>query len=54
LHAVQLGEAGIPVLMGLLPDIDALVLLMMLVDFFAHDATVICLCCGQFQRRRPY
>src|SRR3954454_10899534 len=41
LHALQLGEAGIPVLMGLLLDINALVLLMMLVALLAHEATAL-------------
>ena len=41
LHALQLGEAGIPVLMGLLLDINALVLLLMLVGLLAHEATAL-------------
>ena len=41
LHALQLGEAGIPVLMGLLLDINALVLLMMLVALLVHEATAL-------------
>jgi hypothetical protein len=41
LHALQLGEAGIPVLMGLLLDINALVLLMMLAALLAHEATAL-------------
>src|SRR5437868_6938251 len=41
LHALQLGEAGIPVLLGLLLDINALVLLMMFVALLAHEATAL-------------
>jgi hypothetical protein len=41
LHALQLVEAGIPVLMGLLLDINALVLLMMLVALLVHEATAL-------------
>lgn len=41
LHSLQLGEAGIPVLMGLLLDINALVLLIMLVALLAHEATAL-------------
>jgi hypothetical protein len=41
LHALQLGEAGIPVLMGLLLDINALVLLVMLVALLVHEATAL-------------
>jgi hypothetical protein len=41
LHALQLAEAGIPVLMALLLDINALVLLMMLVALLAHEATAL-------------
>lgn len=39
LHALQLGEAGIPVPMALLLEINALVLLMMLVAVLVHEAT---------------
>ena len=41
LHALQLSEAGIPVIMGLLLDINSLVLLMMLVALLAHEATAL-------------
>jgi hypothetical protein len=41
LHALQLGEAGIPVLLGMLLDINALVLLVMLVALLAHEATAL-------------
>jgi hypothetical protein len=41
LHALQLGEAGLPFLLGLLLDINALVLLVMLVALLAHEATAL-------------
>ena len=41
LHALQLGEAGIPVLLGLLLDINALVLLIMLIALLAHEVTAL-------------
>lgn len=41
LHALQLGEAGLPVLMGLLLDINALVILLMLVALVLHEATAL-------------
>ncbi len=41
LHLLQLGETGLPVLMGLLLDINALVLLFMLVALVAHQATAM-------------
>jgi hypothetical protein len=41
LHALQLGEAGVPVVLGLLLDINALVFLVMLVALAAHEATAL-------------
>jgi hypothetical protein len=41
LHALQLCEAGIPVLMGLFLDINALVLMMMILALVAHEATAL-------------
>src|SRR4051794_20746916 len=38
LHLLQLTEAGLPVLMGLLLEINALVLLLMLFGLAAHQA----------------
>jgi hypothetical protein len=39
LHAVQLTEAGVPVLLGVLLDVNALVILIMLVALALHEAT---------------
>jgi hypothetical protein len=41
LHALQLGEAGVPVLLGLLFDINALVIAVMLVALVVHEATAL-------------
>lgn len=41
LHALQLAEAGIPVIVGLMLDINALVLLIMLVALLLHEATAL-------------
>ena len=41
LHAVQLGETGIPVILALLFDINALVFLIMLTALAAHEATAL-------------
>jgi hypothetical protein len=41
LHLLQLSEAGLPVLMGLLLEINALVLLLMLVALAAHQVTAL-------------
>jgi hypothetical protein len=41
LHLLQLSEAGLPVLLGLLLDINALVILIMLVGLVAHEATAL-------------
>lgn len=41
LHAIQLGEAGVPVLMGLLLDINALIILLMLLALVLHEATAL-------------
>ena len=41
LHLLQLSEAGLPVLLGLLLDINALVILVMLVGLVAHEATAM-------------
>jgi hypothetical protein len=42
LHAAQLAEAGIPVLLALLLDINALIILIMLVGFVLHEMTAFC------------
>jgi hypothetical protein len=39
LHALQLGEAGIPVVLGLLLDINALLILIMLIALVIHEFT---------------
>lgn len=41
LHFLMLGEIGIPLLMGLLLEINALVLAVMILGFLAHEATVL-------------
>ncbi|MGC4097024.1 MAG: hypothetical protein QM706_07905 [Nitrospira sp.] len=41
LHALQLGEAGIPVVLGLLYDINAMILGIMLIALATHEATAI-------------
>lgn len=41
LHALQLGEAGIPVIMGLLFEINSLIIAMMLVALVVHEATAL-------------
>ena len=41
LHALQVGEAGLPVLMGLLLDINALVIAVMLIAVVLHEATAL-------------
>jgi hypothetical protein len=41
LHVLQLIEAGIPVVMGLLLDVNALVILLMLLALLAHEATAL-------------
>ena len=41
LHALQLSEAGIPVALALLFDINALIFLIMLVGLVAHEATAL-------------
>lgn len=41
LHALQLGQAGIPVLLGLLLDINALVILIMLIALVLHEGTAL-------------
>ncbi len=41
LHALQLGEAGIPVILGLLFDINALIIAIMLVALVVHEATAL-------------
>ncbi|MGZ9204799.1 MAG: diguanylate cyclase [Nitrospira sp.] len=41
LHALQLVEAGVPVILGLLFDINALILAIMLVALVAHEATAL-------------
>jgi len=41
LHALQLGEAGIPVMLGLLFDVNALIIAIMLVALVVHEATAL-------------
>lgn len=41
LHALQLGEAGLPVILGLLFDINALIIAIMLVALVVHEATAL-------------
>lgn len=41
LHALQLGEAGIPVVLGLLFDINALIIAIMFVALLMHEATAL-------------
>ncbi|MEC4717546.1 diguanylate cyclase [Noviherbaspirillum sp. CPCC 100848] len=41
LHLLMLSEIGIPLLMGLFLEINALVLGIMLIGFLAHEATVL-------------
>jgi len=41
LHAAQLTEAGVPVLLGLLLDINAFVILIMLVALVVHEFTAL-------------
>lgn len=42
LHLLQLGEAGIPVVLGLLLEINALVIVVILVALVIHEATALC------------
>jgi hypothetical protein len=42
LHATQLAEAGIPVLLALLLDINALIILFMLIGLVLHEITALC------------
>lgn len=41
LHALQLGEAGFPVLLALLLEINALIILFMLVGLVLHEVTAL-------------
>ncbi|ALA59225.1 hypothetical protein [Nitrospira moscoviensis] len=41
LHLLQLGEAGVPVVLGLLLEINALILLVMLIALILHEATAL-------------
>jgi hypothetical protein len=41
LHAIQVGEAGVPVLLALLLDINALIILLMLIGFVLHEITAL-------------
>lgn len=41
LHLLMLGEIGMPMLMGLFLEINALVLAVMIAGFLAHEATVL-------------
>ena len=41
LHALQLGEAGLPVLAALLLEINALIILFMLIGFVLHEVTAL-------------
>ncbi len=39
IHALMMAELGLPILMGLFLEIDALVLVVVVVTFFTHEAT---------------
>lgn len=41
LHALQLAEAGVPVLLALFLDINALIILLMLTGFVLHEITAL-------------
>jgi hypothetical protein len=41
LHALQLGEAGVPVLLALLLEVNALIFLVMVVAFVLHELTAL-------------
>src|SRR6476659_6651781 len=41
LHALQLGEAGIPVVLGLLYDINAMIIGIMLIALVTHEITAL-------------
>lgn len=41
LHALQLGEAGIPVTLGLLFDVNALIIAIMLATLVVHEVTAL-------------
>lgn len=41
LHALQLGEAGLPVLLALLLEINALIMLFMLIGLVLHEVTAL-------------
>ena len=41
LHALQLGEAGLPVLLALLLEINALIMLIMLIGLVLHEVTAL-------------
>jgi hypothetical protein len=41
LHALQLGEAGLPVLLALLLEINALIILFMLIGLLLHEVTAL-------------
>ena len=41
LHVLQLSEVGVPVLLGLLFDINSLIILIMLLALMAHEATAL-------------
>lgn len=41
LHALQLAEAGVPVLLALFLDINALIILLMLIGFVLHEITAL-------------
>jgi hypothetical protein len=41
LHALQLSEAGVPVMMGLIFDVNALVILVMIAALVLHEATAL-------------
>ena len=41
LHALQLGEAGLPVLLALLLEINALIILFMLIGLVLHEVTAL-------------
>jgi hypothetical protein len=39
IHLIMMTEVGVPVVLGLLLDINALVILLMIIAFFIHEAT---------------
>jgi hypothetical protein len=41
LHAIQLSEAGVPILLGLLFEVNALIILVMLIALVLHEVTAL-------------